>query len=212
MAPAQGQRSKFFAHSELGDHLPRQFRGLLEIILGAGRHLVENQLLGHPPAKHRCNPVEQLGPRVRVLVFRRGGDDVPERHPTRQDRHLVWGIGVGQQLPQERVAAFMVRGNLPLLGAQDPAAPLRAGDDPLDGLIHLGHHDLLLIAPRRQQRRLVHQVGQVRPGESRGVFGQDFQIDIVGQRFAPHMHVEDRPPAPAIRVVHDDAPVETAGT
>src|SRR5437667_10232522 len=42
VAPAQGQRSKFFAHSEFGDHLPRQFRSLLEIVLSTGRDLVEN--------------------------------------------------------------------------------------------------------------------------------------------------------------------------
>ena len=43
--------------------------------------------------------------------------------------------------------------------------PLGTGDDPVYGLLHLGHVDLVLVVPRRQERRLVDEVRQVGAGK-----------------------------------------------
>ena len=39
-------------HAELANHLARQFGCLLDVVAGAGRHRVQEQLFGEPSAHH----------------------------------------------------------------------------------------------------------------------------------------------------------------
>ena len=60
------------AHAVLGDHRPGDRGGLLDVVLGAGGRLVEDQLLGAAPAEAHGHGVAQLASRVVVLVLRAG--------------------------------------------------------------------------------------------------------------------------------------------
>jgi hypothetical protein len=68
------------------------------------------------------------------------------------------------------------------------------------------------VAPRGQHRRLVDQVRQIRPGHAGSALGQRLQIHIGGERDLPGVHSENSFPAPHIRSVHHDLPVEAPGT
>ena len=105
----------------------------------------------------------------------------------------------------------MVGGQLLLVVGHHPALALRAGDDPLDGLLQLGHVDGGLVAPRREQGGLIDQVGQVGTGEPWGGAGQVLGDDALSQRLALGVHVEDLFPAQDVGPVDDDLAVEAPG-
>src|SRR5262245_28872480 len=48
---AEGERPELVRHAPLADHLARHLGGLLEIVAGAGRLLVQHDLLGGPAAQ-----------------------------------------------------------------------------------------------------------------------------------------------------------------
>ncbi len=78
-----------------------------------------------------------------------------------------------------------------LVGAGGTVFLLRAGNDPFDGILHLQHGDLLLVPACREKRRFIHQVGQVRSGETGGAAGKHVQIHIAFQGFAFGMDPQD---------------------
>ena len=69
-----------------------------------------------------------------------------------------------------------------------------------------------LVAPRRQESRLVDQVGEIGAGEPGGLAGQHLQVDAFGERLALGVHVENLLPALQVGTVDDDLSVEPAGT
>ena len=79
----------------------------------------------------------------------------------------LWtGSQPGQRLRDQRVAHLVVRDDLPLARIEQPVLLLQAGHDPLDGDVEVLHRDLLGAAARRDERRLVHEVREVRAGEA----------------------------------------------
>ncbi len=87
---------------------------------------------------------------------------------------------------------------------------LRSGtaDDALDRRLHLRHEDALLAEACRKQRGLVHQVGEVGAGEARRPAGEDLELDVVGERLAPGVDLEDAEAALEVGPVDDDLTVE----
>ncbi len=61
-----------------------------------------------------------------------------------------------------------------------------------------------------QQGGLVHQVGEVGAGEARGLGGQGVQVDVLGDRLAPGVDLEDGLAAAAVGTVDHDLAVEAA--
>ena len=92
-----------------------------------------------------------------------------------------------------------------------PAALLRSGDDPVDGLVQVLVGDHPGVLPSGEQGRLVQHVGQVGAGESGRTPGHALQVDVGSHRLALGMHLEDREPAPEIGGIDGDLPVEPAG-
>src|SRR5262245_58060687 len=66
---AEGQRAELVRHAPLADHLARHLGGLLEVVAGARRLLLEDDLLGRPAAEQDRDAVQQVVPRVVVLVI-----------------------------------------------------------------------------------------------------------------------------------------------
>src|SRR2546429_138662 len=75
------------------------------------------------------------------------------------DRDAVDGIGARQRERRQRVPHLVDRDDLALPLADDPALSLEARDDPIDGLLQLGHHHGVALAPGGEQRGLVDDVG-----------------------------------------------------
>ncbi len=153
----------------------------------------------------------QLRARGEELVLRRQRDRVAERLAAADDRHLVDGVGVRQQVPDDRVTELVVGGHEPLLLGHHPALLLGAGDHPHDPLLELEHRDLALARARGEQSRLVDQVGEVGAGEPRRLPGERVEVDVLGERLAPRVDLEDVLAALAVWPVDDDLAVEAAG-
>ena len=64
---------------------------------------------------------------------------------------------------------------------------------------------------RREQRRFVDQVGEVRAREARRTAGDGPEIDVRIHRDLARVHFEDRLAAAQIRIADRDLPVEAAG-
>ncbi len=108
--------------------------------------------------------------------------------------------------------AGLVVGHSPLLPWGEHPGPLVAGDDPVDGLFHLRRGDGRLASPGGQQRRFVHDAGQVGPGEPRRLARQPCEIHAGVEALASSVDLQDGEPAGSIGSVHHHLPVEAPPT
>ena len=137
-------------------------------------------------------------------------DRVAERLAAADDRDLVDRVAVRQQVADDRVAHLVVGGDQALLLRHHPGLLLGAGDHAHDPLLELDHRDLALARARGQQRRLVDQVGEVGAGEAGGLAGERVEVDLLGERLAAGVDLEDLLAALAVGAVDDDLAVEAA--
>ena len=119
-------------------------------------------------------------------------------------------VGVRQRRGHQGVPALVVGRDLLLLLAHDPRALLRTGDHPVDRLVQRHRVDQLLVRPRSEQRGLVEDVREVGTGEPRRTPGEGHQVDVLRDRLARGVHLEDLEPALQVRSVDGDLPVEPA--
>ena len=97
----------------------------------------------------------------------------------------------GQRQRDQRVAHLVMRDDLALVRVEQAVLLFEAGDDALDRRGEVVERHRLGAAPRRQQRRLVDEVGEIGAGEARGQRGDCLEIDIGGQAALLQMHLED---------------------
>ena len=117
----KGAESQPCAHAVCSDHAAGDVRRFLQIVLGASRDILEDDLLRHPPAKQHTQTTLQLRACHQVAVFRgqllgiaQGG------HATRNDRHLANRVAMRQRLRRQRVADFVVGNNAFLTRRDNP--------------------------------------------------------------------------------------------
>ena len=150
-------------------------------------------------------------PVVRVPVVERQLLREAERHAARDDRDLVDGVGAGEELRDQRVAGLVVGGVPLLLEADDHAAALGAHHHLVLRDLEVEHLDLLVVVARGEQRRLVHEVLEVGAGEAGRAAREELDVDVVAERDAPRVHLEDAFAALHVGARHDHAAVEAAG-
>src|SRR6202161_346910 len=114
-------------------------------------------------------------------------------------------------MPHERVAHLVVGRDQALFLAHHARLLLGAGDHAHDPLLELFLADLALARARRQQRRLVDQVRQVRAGEARRLPGERVDVDHLRQRLSARVDLEDLRAPLAVGPVDGDLAVEAAG-
>ncbi len=209
LAPERA-RPEAFAHAPLRDHLPRDVRRALDIVLRAGGHFAEDQLLGHVAGQRRREHVLELRARAQVPILFGQEPGEAARHATRDDADLERRVRVRERPPHERMAGLVVRDDALLLRRDDAALALGTGDDPVHRLVELLHRDALLVGARRQNRRLVHQVREVGAGEARRLLRQRQQVDVLVQRLPLGVHLENRLPPAHVGPVQHDLTVEAA--
>jgi len=88
-------------------------------------------------------------------------------HAARDDGHLVDGIGVGHHAGHQGVSGLVVGGVLLLLLREDHGPAFGPHQHLIFGGLEVRHHNLFAVLARRQQCRLVHQIGEVGPGKPR---------------------------------------------
>ena len=210
MVAAEHARAELLAHAVAHDHLLRDRGDLLEVVRGAGRDLVEDELLRGAAAERHRELLHQRGLGRQVAVLARERDRVAERLAAADDRDLVHLVGVLEVVADDRVAELVVGGDLALLLGEQPRLLLGAGDHAHDPFLELLLLDRLLAAARREQRGLVDEVRQVGAGEAGRAGGERVEVDLGRDRLALGVHLEDLAAADAVGPVDDDLPVEAA--
>ena len=185
-------------------------RGALEIVRGAGGHLVHEQLLGDAAAEQHRDHGEQPVAVLAVAVLGRQLHRHAERAAARDDGHLVHRIGLGQQARDDRVAGLVIGGVAALFLGHDHRAALGAHDDLVLGALEVVHLDQALVAARGEQRRFVHQVGEVGAREAGRAARDDVGLDVRRERHLAHVHLEDLLAAADVGQRHDHLAVEAA--
>src|SRR2546426_1639652 len=207
---AEREGPEFLRHAPLADHLARHLRGLLEIIPGPGRELVQHDLLRGPAAQQDRDPVDEVFPRVVVLVVERQLLGEPEGPAARDDRDLVHGIGAGQEVGDQRVARLVI-GDRPLLGVTDDhRPPLDPHQDLVLGVLEVRHLDELLVLSRGEEGGLVDEVREVGPRKAGSAPRQHLQLDVRRQRNPAGVDPEDLLPTLDVGPRHHDLAVEAA--
>ncbi len=89
---------------------------------------------------------------------------------------------------------------------------LQAADDALHCFLQFGQPHRVFPAPRRQQCRLIDDIGQVSAHEPRGHGRDDVQIGLGRQWHPTRVELENREPPGLVRPINQDMPVEPTGT
>ena len=76
------------------------------------------------------------------------------------------GSTPGQRHRHQRVAHLVMRDDIAFVRIEDAVASLQARDDAFDRLGEILQRDVVGLAPRRQQRRLVDEIGEIGAGEA----------------------------------------------
>ena len=111
-------------HAELADHVLRDVGGALDVVRRAARHVVHEELFGHPAA-HQDGDLrfqETLGVRVTVRLRQLHRD--AHGPAARNDRDLVQRIGLRQQRGDDGVSGLVIGAVDAVVLAQDDRAPL----------------------------------------------------------------------------------------
>src|SRR5215210_1083186 len=206
---AEGKRPELLAHPEACDHLASGLGHPLQVVGGACGDLIEDHPLGRTSPEHHPELRHELAPAHHEPILGGQAHRYTQGLASRDDGDLVHGVGLGQESPHYGVSGLVVGGDLLLLLGDQARLALGTGDDPVHGLLHLGHVYLVLVVPRGQERRLVDQVGQVRAGEARGSPGERLYGHVGTQGLASGVDLEDLLPSREVGTVHHDLPVET---
>ena len=105
---------------------------------------------------------------------------------------------------------LVVRRVLALLLGHHHRAALGAHDDLVLGALEIVHVHQALAAARGEERRLVHEVGEVRAGEAGRAARDDRGIHVGRDRHLAHVHQQDLLAAADVGQRHDDLAVEAA--
>jgi hypothetical protein len=186
---AKGQGTEFFTHPVFHDHLPHQGRRPLQVILGPGTDLIEDQFFGHPAAQQLGNPVQEFRAGHVIAVFLGQTEGVTTGPPPGNYRNLVDRIGVGKNVAQDGMPRLMVGHQAPFPFTDHPALSFRTGNNPVDGFFHLLHPYPALVSPGRQDGCFIDHVGQIGTSKAGRPPGQHFQIHTAIQGFAPHVYL-----------------------
>ena len=108
------------------------------------------------------------------------------------------------------MAGLVPGGDFLVLVGHGHAAALAAPAHLVAGFLELGHADGFLVGASGQQRGLVEQVGQFRPGKPGRPPGNDAEVDRLGQFHLLGVHLEDLLAAAHVGEVHRELPVEAA--
>ena len=136
--------------------------------------------------------------------------------PSARPRGMIVALWIGSEpgdvQRHERMAAFVIGGELLLLVGHGERAALRAHHHLVLGVFEFAHRHDALAAARRKQRRLVDEIGEIGAREAGRAARDHARIDIGGQRHLAHMHAQDLLAADEVGIGHDDLAVETART
>ena len=206
----QGDRADRVAHAPTSDHLAGDLGQLLDVRLGAGCRVAVDEPFGDAAAEGDLDLRLQVALVVAEAVDRRGGEGDAERHPARDDRDLTDRVGARREHPDDRVAGLVVGGALTIGGAEHDL-PFGAEHDLLQRVGEVGHLHIRVFSARGEQGGFVGEVGEVGADHAGGGRGERVEVDVVGERHAAGVHLQDQLPSESVGRLDGDTTVEAAG-
>lgn len=205
-------RTQLLAHAQARDHLARHLGCALQIVARARRNVIAHELLGHATAQEHGELVEHLVLGLEEVIFLRQLQRVAQGLTATDNRDLVDGIGVLQDMADQCVTTLVIsdRGTLGL--GHHAALTLRSGNHALHRLLDLVHRNHGTMATSSQQCRLVEQVRQIGTGKANGHLGELLELHVLVHRLVLGMHAQDLLATLYVRTVDRDLTVKTAGT
>ena len=179
------------AHAVTGHHVARQLRGALKVVARPGRHLVHEDFFGNAPPEENGDTREKVLLVVRVAVFFRQLHRHAQRTAARDDRHLMNRIGFRHQFCNERVTGFVVRRILLLVFVHHHGLAFGAHHDLVFGKFEVRHAYDAPVAARGKKCGFVHEVRQIRPGETGSTTGNHVRLNVGCHRHLLHVHVQN---------------------
>ena len=115
-----------------------------------------------------------------------------ERHTGRDDAHLQERVGVGKDVGEHRVTAF-VEGDplLLVLGEHHRVAPL-SHEDPIASCIEVAHLDVLAAPSHGVECRLVDKVRKVGAAHAGRPARDDCEVDVGSDPLVATVNLQDR--------------------
>ena len=204
--------AELLRHAVFHDHVAGDVRRLLDVTGRTGGNILEEELLGNAAAERGDDAVKHLAAGREVL--RVLGLAVPSEaagRAARDDRDIVHGVGVLEEERRDRVAGLVVRRQAARTLGHDAALLLRAHDNLEDRLVDIRLHDEAALAARGHDGSLVEEILQIRAGKAGRAARDALEIDIVAQRLAAGVDLQDLLAALNVGQAHIHAPVKAAG-
>jgi hypothetical protein len=120
-------------------------------------------------------------------------------------------IDAGQRRSDEGVSHLVIGNAAALIRAEHAAPLLERGNNAFDCRCEIFERHRVALAPRCHDRRLVHEVRQVRAGETGRQRGNSVEIDIGAEPYLGDMDLQDFPPSGAVRPIDEHLAVESPG-
>ena len=208
-----GDGAEPIAHAIAHDHVAGDGAGVLDVAGGTAGDVVQEELLRRAPAEGHDDVLKHLGAGLEVLqILLRAEEREAAGRAAGNDGDIVDGIDMLEEAPRDGVAGLVIGGEPAGLLAHLAALLLGAHLYLEDGLVDILHVDEAVSAPYGQQRRLVHEVFEIRAREAGGALGDGVEIHVVRKVLVPGMNLQDFLAPADIRQAHIDLAVKAART
>ena len=114
-------------------------------------------------------------------------------------------------MTNDGVAHLVIRHHLLLIGLQHAALLLQAGHNALDGFVEISLLNGGAIHAGGQQRRFIHQVGQISAGKAAGGSSDLVEVNALRELHLLGIDLENGFAAGEVGAIHQHLTVETAG-
>ena len=131
--------------------------------------------------------------------------------PGGEDGDLVHRVGVLEHVREHRVAALVVGDHFLLLFAERHRLALQAHEHAVARGVEVFGVHLFRAPPDREQRGLVHEVGEVGARHPGRAARDHVDVDVVGDLLVAEVHLEDLDALVLGGERHEDLAVEAAG-
>ena len=209
LAHAVRDRPEFVAHAPQPDHPASEVRGGLEVALGAGRGLPDDDILGGPAAEHHRQAPEQVVTRVVAAVLVGSLLGHAERPPVGCDRHLLDGVRSRCEAGDHGMTALVVGDDSAFLRVHEGRLG-RAEQHLVERCLELLGADAVVPVAGGMEGSLIGQVGQVGAGEARRRPGERCQVDRGRKRQALGVDPQDRLATCPVRIAHGHLAIEAS--
>ena len=206
-------RADLLRHAVAHDHMSCDIGRLTNICGSACSDVIQDQLLGNSAAQAHHDLLQHaaLG-HVHLVFLRQLHGITAGAHSRGNDGNGINPSHLGQLVEENGVSRLVESGDALLLVGDHMALFLLADADLDEGFLDIGLCNIVPVRSRRADRSLVHEVFQIRAGETGSRAGDLLEIHVLAQRLVLGMDLEDVLSALYIRSSHRNLSVEAART